>query len=368
MMISAVEWLTSEERLPLLDVRSEGEYCDGHIPGAISGPILTNEERHLVGIEYKNKGREAAIRLGLDLVTIHKQARTEEWLSQLPKEFAVACWRGGLRSEFALNWIREIAKDRNVYRISGGYKAVRRQLLNAVSAPRNYFVLGGLTGTGKTALLRQLPYKLKDQVLDLEAFARHRGSAFGNFLSSSGEKLEQPSQQTFENSLGLQLHSVNGPVLVENESHLLGRVSLPDPLLQQMKLAPLIILEAPLETRIASIYQEYVADPLTRGCAVEQLWSTLESNVKALERRLGGKETKEALLKLSEGRSSPRSLNSQAPWIEILLRCYYDKAYHRSFDRNPREVLFRGNCHQVETFLIGKLFEGTISKRESSPT
>ncbi|MFM8313989.1 MAG: rhodanese-like domain-containing protein, partial [Deltaproteobacteria bacterium] len=149
--ISAVEWLTHSVSWPLLDVRSEGEFQEGHIPGSISGPILTNTERHLVGLTYKQKGQEAAIALGLSLVEKFREERVQQWLQSFPKSIAVTCWRGGLRSRFASGWLEKVVGNcRDIVQITGGYKALRRELLKVIEAPREMVVLGGMTGSGKT--------------------------------------------------------------------------------------------------------------------------------------------------------------------------------------------------------------------------
>lgn len=353
--ITALEWLESPKTWPLLDVRSEGEFLEGHIPGSISGPILNDSERHQVGLVYKQKGQEAAITLGLSLVEKVKEQRIQEWLKHFKNSVAVTCWRGGLRSRFASGWLEEIAgKQLKIVQITGGYKAIRRQILNAITAPRSMWILGGMTGSGKTILLRELKSELASDgsgVIDLEGMANHRGSSFGSQISQSGHILEQPRQQTFENLLGIQLFKATGPVILENESTLIGKVFIPHPLKAQMKQAPLIVLDAPLEERISAIFQEYVKSPLESHCPLNNLISILEKNLKALEKRLGGKDTALAITLLREGMKTPLSLEKQAPWIELLLVRYYDKAYAHALSRSDQKIIFRGNPNEIKSWI-----------------
>jgi len=357
--MSALEWLNQSSLFPLLDVRSEGEFQDGHIPGAISAPILNNNERHQVGLTYKHKGQEAAIAVGIELVEPHKQNRIKNWLSQIESRVAVTCWRGGLRSRFASGWLQEAAGDKiEIVQITAGYKAIRRELINTLNKKREMWVMGGMTGSGKTALLKEMQREAKissAQILDLEAMARHRGSSFGNYVSSAGEKQEQPRQQTFENQMGMQLFKAQGAIILENESTLIGKVFIPHTFKEQMKLAPLVILESPLSERVSAIFEEYVKNPIASGCSPEKLWPILESNIKALEKRLGGKETTEALRLVTEGKPDPLSLEKQTPWIELLLTRYYDKGYAQAKKNSKQTVVFRGNKNEVKAWLTEKV-------------
>ncbi len=353
--LSAQEWLNTRESWPLLDVRSEGEFFEGHIPGSISGAILNNEERHQVGLTYKLKGQEAAIALGLSLIESQREQRIKQWLKHFPSSVAVTCWRGGLRSRFASGWLEEIAENKlKIVQIMGGYKAIRRQLLSIINTPKSMWVIGGMTGSGKTILLKEMMQegKLpKEQIIDLEGLANHRGSSFGNIISEFGEKSEQPRQQTFENHMGLQLFHAKGPIILENESTLIGKVFIPPIFRAHMKLAPLVILETPLVDRVAAIFEEYVRAPLEAKCSQEKLWLTLSENLKVLERRLGGKETAEGLKLLNDGFKDPLNLERQTPWIQLLLTRYYDKAYARSLETSKQTVVFHGNKIEIKQWL-----------------
>jgi tRNA 2-selenouridine synthase len=241
----------------MLDVRSEGEFATASIPGFQNTPILRNSERHEVGLCYRQKGQAAAIELGVQLVGPVRDARIQDWLQRTRPgaPLIVACWRGGLRSQIASDWLAE--SGRSVRRVAGGYKALRQELLNEIVRPREFLVISGLTGSGKTRLLEALPMREK---LDIEGIAVHRGSSFGKFLNQT-----QPTQASFENRLALALRGSRRPVLVEDESKVIGSLHLPETIFQTMSTSPVILLESPLAERAHNIYQEYLVEVLQTG-------------------------------------------------------------------------------------------------------
>ncbi|MEY2794218.1 MAG: hypothetical protein RJA76_2210, partial [Bacteroidota bacterium] len=181
-------------QVPILDVRSPGEFKRAHIPNALSLPLFTDEEREKVGICYKHQGKEKAVELGLEfvgpkLVNFVKYAKKVAFEG----EILVHCWRGGMRSA-SMAWLLETA-GLKVFLLEGGYKSYRNFVLKIQSEPLPLRVLGGKTGSGKTELLREMK-NAGFQVIDLEDLAKHRGSAFGHFGLE-----EQPSSEHFENLL-----------------------------------------------------------------------------------------------------------------------------------------------------------------------
>ena len=167
------------EPLPVFDTRSPGEFYDGHIPGAIPLPLFSDEERATVGTLYKQVNAREALLKGLELVGPKMRYLVEQVdrLSGGQGEVAVYCWRGGSRSA-AVATLLETAGYR-VSRLIGGYKSFRtavRQVLARV--PHRFVVLDGPTGSGKTELLKAID-RAGGQVLDLEAIANNKGSAFG---------------------------------------------------------------------------------------------------------------------------------------------------------------------------------------------
>ncbi|HIE54665.1 MAG TPA: tRNA 2-selenouridine(34) synthase MnmH, partial [Chromatiaceae bacterium] len=177
---------------PLLDVRAPVEFADGAFPSARNLPLLTDRERHLIGIRYKESGQASATDLGRELIDGEpREQRVAHWkrfIEQHPQG-ALYCFRGGMRSRITQEWI--YAATGVAYpRVKGGYKALRRYLLEELDRSITRLqplVVGGRTGAGKTILLKQL-----DHAIDLEGLAWHRGSAFGRHATP------QPTQIDFE--------------------------------------------------------------------------------------------------------------------------------------------------------------------------
>jgi tRNA 2-selenouridine synthase len=315
-LLSPEEFLNKfdNEKPLLIDARSEKEYIHAQIPGAVNIPLLNNEHRHLVGIEYKKNGREAAVSLGFELVGphFHKFIKKADELSK-KKEAMIYCWRGGMRSSI-MAWVLSMAG----YKISllkGGYKSFRNLILSQFAIPRQILILGGHTGCGKTELLKELN-KLGQSIVDLEDLANHKGSAFGSLGLP-----EQPSNEHFENLLGCILRRMTHEKLiwVEAESHSIGRVKIPDDFFDQLQNAPLIEIIASRQYRMKRIKDEYCIFPK------EQLAGCTEK----LSKRLGNQRLSEALSALSDRRFDD--------WLEILMD-YYDKTYlHSLNERKPRQ-------------------------------
>jgi len=186
----------------VLDTRSPSEFLAGHLPGAISFPLFSDEERARVGTLYKQVGKQAAVDEGLalvgpkmrDLVT-RARAMFEGQSSRRP--LVVHCWRGGMRSE-SVDWLLRTA-GMPVQRCEGGYKACQAHMRHLLGKQRPYVVLGGMTGTAKTEVLRALAQQ-GARVIDLEGMAKHFGSAFGNL-----ERHPQPTTEQFANDLACAL-------------------------------------------------------------------------------------------------------------------------------------------------------------------
>lgn len=336
----------------LIDVRSEGEFKDGSITGFCCLPILTNEERHQVGLTYKKEGQEAAIAAGYSLVASDRQKRTAEWaaLTKLAptQQALVTCWRGGLRSKIACEWLQE--NNVSSLQAQGGYKAMRQELLKVLRSPPPLVVLAGLTGSGKTALLGSIPGNI---TIDLEAIAQHRGSSFGSYLNQP-----QPSQTTFENSIGLKMFGVRHPLVIEDESAVIGKLHLPSALRAALSNAPVIYLETPQEERCRNIFEEYVTQPLSQGTSPELLYSKLATSLRSLTKRLGGSLTQQIEHDLTKAfQESKPDLTAHARWIGALLVHYYDKGYDFSFNRLNRKVIFRGNFQECSQWVLTRYNE-----------
>jgi tRNA 2-selenouridine synthase len=187
------EFLFLRKDLPVVDVRSEGEFKEGHIPGAINLPILNNEERKEVGTDYKQKGQKNAIMTGFRLIG----PRLPQILDAAEKvaggkELLVHCWRGGMRSNYFCQFVT-MARIK-AQSLTGGYKAYRQKALDSFKLPLKLRVIGGSTGAGKSDILRALAAK-GEQVIDLEALAHHKGSVFGGLMMP-----KQPTTEQFQNN------------------------------------------------------------------------------------------------------------------------------------------------------------------------
>lgn len=336
---------------PLIDLRAPSEFADGALPQAISLPLMSDAERAAVGTCYKQQGQAAAIALGHRLVSGDiRAARMDAWLSQIQQhpDTLLYCARGGLRSETVQQWLAEAGC--RVPRVAGGYKALRRCLidsLDAISAAQPLLILSGMTGSGKTALLRQLA-----NGVDLEGLAQHRGSSFGALPQG------QPGNIDFENRLSLALlrqRQAQAPLVVlEDESRMIGRCTLPASLYLAMQQAPLVILEAPLAERIARIQHDYVdslwaryAQQTDAATAWLQLADFLTGALQRLEKRLGNllcRQLQQTLQAALQAQQQAGDASGHAVWIGRLLTEYYDPIYHRHLQQRQQPVWFRGEA------------------------
>lgn len=250
--------LTDLAALPfddIIDVRSPAEFAEDHVPGAMSLPVLSNEERARVGTIYVQQDRFLARKIGAALVSRNAAAHLEGPLADMPGGWRplVYCWRGGQRSGSFASILKEIGWRTDT--IKGGYKSYRRLVVEALYdvpvAPRVVLVGGG-TGTAKTRLLAHIA-AVGGQVLDLEAMAEHRGSLFGPM----GEA--QPSQKMFESRLAMALAALDADraVFVEAESSKIGDIILPPSLWKAMITAPRYEVKAPLEARATHLVRSY---------------------------------------------------------------------------------------------------------------
>lgn len=327
-----------------IDVRAEGEFRQGSLPGFTSAPLLRDAERHEVGLRYKQQGQASAIELGHTLVDPHRAERVAHWVEIARVGAAAApvvcCWRGGLRSQISTEWMREAGCQS--LRIVGGYKALRHLCLAQLEHPTRLLVLSGATGSGKTDLLTEIP----TAKIDLEALAHHRGSAFGGRPDTP-----QPSQATFENALALELaRRQEAEVLIEDESSTIGTVKIPEPVFERMARAPVVRLELPREERARRVGREYVEEPLRRGTPPAALEARLQSSLKRIVRRLGGAAYADisADLRRAFETSDPEA---HTTWVTKLLRLYYDPLYEYSFARVNRPVLFRGSREECRAWI-----------------
>ncbi|MDR0809283.1 MAG: tRNA 2-selenouridine(34) synthase MnmH [Gemmobacter sp.] len=255
----------------IIDVRSPSEYAEDHLPGAISLPVMSDEERARVGTIYKQISPFDARRIGAALVARNAATHLEEALADKPGGWRplVYCWRGGQRSGSFASILGQIGW--RVERLEGGYKSWRRLVIEALydtPFPCPVVLLDGNTGSAKTELLNLLPAH-GVQVLDLEGLARHRGSLFG----AMGP---QPGQRAFEGQLAHLIADLDPerPVVIEAESSAIGACRLPPRLWRAMAAAPHLVIEAPRGERagyLARAYADMTADPVRLSATIDQL-------------------------------------------------------------------------------------------------
>ncbi len=334
---------------PLMDVRAPVEYARGAFPCAENLPLLEDVERQRIGTCYKQEGQDAAIALGHRLVQGEtKQARIERWQAWLAAHPGawLYCFRGGLRSAIVQQWLAEAGTP--CPRVPGGYKAMRQFLVETIerASACQLLVIAGATGCAKTHLLRRLP-----DGVDLEGHARHRGSAFGALLGG------QPSQIDFENALAIDLLRLEqrqgtARVVLEDESHAIGSLSVPFVLYSAMKLAPIALIEEPLDVRADTILNDYIrsnladferADP---EHAFARFAQYLLGSLDRITRRLGGERHVELRRLMEDALAAQErtgATEEHRRWITRLLQDYYDPMYRHQLAKRLDRVVFRGS-------------------------
>ena len=304
----------------VIDVRSPSEFADDHIEGAVNLPALYDDERAAVGKLYKQTSAFAARKAGAAIISKNIAYHLKTFLQDKPASFRplVHCWRGGQRSRAFALVLSEIGWT--THRLEGGYKAYRRDVLdklNSIPKQLQLIIIAGRTGSGKTALLQVLQQK-KQQILDLEDLAAHRGSLLGQMPGRP-----QPGQRLFESRLAHKLmqFDTGTPIFVESESSRIGNLQIPAPLWRVMTSMPLVTLDIPVSARAAylvSVYERLTTDSTDLSLLID-----------AMARRHGYETT-----------SKWRSLMQQEDWhglAQSLLTAHYDPAYDQSVSRHDRE-------------------------------
>ena len=340
---------------PLLDVRAPVEYAQGAFDFAQNSPLINDEERHEIGIRYKNKGQDEAINLAAELISDEERARrTATWIHFITKhpEGALYCFRGGMRSRITQQWIFEETGVKYP-RIRGGYKAMRRFLIDEserLIEQSSFYLLGGSTGSGKTRLLHHIP-----QSLDLEGLANHRGSAFGANASP------QPTQISFENTMAVEQlkHEKNNHnlLLLEDEGRNIGGIHLPVKLYEKMAQSPILLLKISKEERLQTSMQEYAVDMLAdfqnyygEEQGFDNFSQALLNSLDKIQKRLGGERHK-SLRKLAvaalKQHQMTGSTEAHISWVSSLLLDYYDPMYRYQLDQKKERIIFMGNQREV---------------------
>jgi tRNA 2-selenouridine synthase len=314
------------KEIPVIDVRSPGEFEKGHIPGAVNIPLFSNQERAHVGTVYKVKSKEKAIEVGYKYVL----PKLEDFISKSEKiapnkELIVHCWRGGMRSQAFAKHLSDNG-FKTVYVLNGGYKTFRNFALNSFSTEAKICVIGGYTGSGKTYILNQLE-KMGEQIIDLEGNANHKGSAFGG-IGNGG----QPTIEQFENNLFWDWKELDysKTIWIEDESSRIGNVNIPMTLFENMRTKPVVFMEIPREERVKHLVVDYADYPK----------EDLIDSIERITKRLGGKNTKTATQSIKD--------NDFADAANLAL-IYYDKYYLRGLNnRTLQDKIFKLKLDSVD--------------------
>jgi len=319
--------ITAEEALrrlgefdTIIDARSEDEYAEDYLPGAVNWPTLNNEERKQVGTMYKQVNAFEASKRGAAMAARNISHHIEREVLDKPKGWKplAYCWRGGKRSGSLSLVLSQIGF--RITLLEGGYKAFRHALLEDIPrlAPKfDWRVICGTTGSGKTRLLQALE-QAGAQVLDLEALANHRSSVLGALPG-----VPQPSQKHFDTRIwdALRRFDPARPVFVESESKKVGNVAVPAALIEAMRTAPCLNLVLPDEQRIALLMEDYDFFVRDREAFCERLDALTQ---------LRGKQV------VDDWKTQVRAGEIE-PVVRDLLLSHYDPVYLQSMARNFKQ-------------------------------
>jgi tRNA 2-selenouridine synthase len=302
----------------VIDARSEAEYAEDHLPGAINWPSLNNSERHEVGTLYKQVSPFDARKRGAALVAANIARHIERGVSDKPKDWKplVYCWRGGQRSGSLSLVLGQIGFQ--VHIVEGGYKAFRAAVLAelpALAQRLQYRVVCGPTGSGKTRLLQALQ-AAGAQVLDLEDLASHRSSVLGLIPGQA-----QPTQKRFDTLVWQKLRSFDParPVYVESESKKVGNVAVPESLIEAMRASPAVLrLDLSEDERVRLLLEDYAFFSEDREFFCERL---------AALKEIRGRD-------VVEGWQAQVRAGDIEPVVRELLVKHYDPGYASSTARN----------------------------------
>ncbi|MCX7302238.1 MAG: tRNA 2-selenouridine(34) synthase MnmH [Rhodobacterales bacterium] len=315
----------------VIDVRSPAEFAEDHIPGAISLPAMSNEERARVGTIYKHESPFAARKTGAAIVARNVATHLDGPLSDHDGGWRplVYCWRGGQRSGSVATILSQIGWRTET--ITGGYRSYRRlvqTMLYEMPIQHRLVLIDGNTGSAKTDVLHRLAARGL-QVIDLEGMAAHRGSMLG------GSEAGQPRQKAFESALAAALAAFDPahPVLVEAESSKVGRINIPPSLWSAMCAAPRIEIAAPIDARTAYLTKAY-ADVIAEPARIERLFQPLRAH--------RGHSTVDGWISLL------RAGNHEA-LARALMTDHYDAAYAKSRAVHPHQILATLTTDRLDT-------------------
>lgn len=342
---------------PMMDMRAPIEFAQGAFPTSHSHPLMLDDERAAVGTRYKEQGQDAAIELGKQLVSGNcKAQRVAQWKAfcEANPQGYLYCFRGGLRSRISQQWLKEAGIDYPY--IEGGYKALRSFLLETLDSitPLPLTIIAGCTGSGKTDLIKSLP-----NGLDLEGAANHRGSSFGSYVSA------QPTQINFENTLAVDLLKKQAQgcksFILEDEGRHVGSVNIPLMLHKAMQLAPVAVIEDPVEVRLERLLDEYIIrmhSDFTATYGEVEGWikfsAYLEKGLLSIRKRLGNQRYADILSHQQHAvniQQQTGRVELHLDWLALILEQYYDPMYHYQLEKKADRVVYRGNYDDVQAWL-----------------
>ena len=320
----ALEILAKDENAVLIDTRTPKEYEEAHAWGAVNIPLMSNDQRHLIGLTYHEQSKQAAIDMGWRIFSPRITDFCKQFDKFRGKRLLVYCWRGGMRSRIVVNLLRRHGHDGNVQQVTGGYKHYLNKIVwkrldaYAEDYKPHFIVVTGHTGTRKTEILHRLA-SAGLPMIDLEGLAGHRSSIYG------AVDMNPQSQKMFSIGLYAKLHQYqNEPyIFLEGEAHKVGDVHVPQFLCRRILSDRQILVTATMETRIANLKREY----LQTSDSVRQLHQATDR----MRKYIGNKNT-DMLHKLLDDKDFDT-------FTEWLLVNHYDMGYR--FQRN-------GNAYDLE--------------------
>lgn len=357
---------------PLIDVRAPVEFHQGAFDTATNLPLMNDDERQKVGLCYKQQGNQAAVKLGHQLVNeTTRTPRVEAWVEFIQQhsqdsqdskhsKAMLYCFRGGMRSKISQQWLQDAGHE--IVRLKGGYKAFRRYLIDYLSNLPGLVnsqgitpvVLAGRTGSGKTLAIHQL-----NNAIDLEGLAHHRGSAFGRHATP------QPTQINFENNLAMSFIrfmenqaneqiNQNNKLVIEDEGRNIGSVNLSKPLFEFLKAGDYVVVNTPMEQRIAITLDEYVVQAQQEYGNVGDWEAFMRAAFSRIQKRLGGERYQRVISQFEfavQSQINQNQLADHQAWIETLLAEYYDPMYDYQMQKKQHSVVFSGSIEEVVEYL-----------------
>lgn len=334
----------------LIDARSEKEFEETSLPFSLNFPVLSNEERHNTGLIYKKYSQSSALWLAMEYANPKSESLNNFLIANKAsgKNVYVYCWRGGGRSGYLSKMICDLGYKPSI--LTGGYKSYRRKVNEMFSVeifPYELLELSGLTGSGKTELLRNLKNDLP--VIDLEDAARHYSSLLGQIPYDINNVKPVQNQTAFENNLFTQIyfnsaeqsdsthftHSTHSTFLIESESKKVGNFEIPKYLYGKLHPAPSVRITSSIDSRVKRIVKDYFGDDL-RGIVPMKRLMTDKANF--FRQQLSNMIFNDLIELLNAERVYE--------FTEIMIKEYYDKKY-KDKGKKPLAVISTDDIHSA---------------------